>query len=396
MKRFLTLLAVFGFAATAHAQNIFKAILQDGKTGETLIGASANLVGTSKGATTSGDGLLILTGIADGVQVIQFRYMGYRTRQDTLRFPLNNTEPLLIQLFHSDQGEALEQVTIAATRSSRTIANIPTRVEFISGEELDEKSNMKPGDIRVLLAESTGIQTQQTSATSANASIRIQGLDGKYTQMIRDGFPLYSGFSGGLGLLQIAPLDLKRVEVVKGSASTLYGGGAIAGLVNLVSKTPSDVRELNFLLNTTSAGGADASTFYSQKFKKIGATIYAAYNYSSPYDPANIDFTAIPKYNRYMLNPKIWWYFNERTILQVGVNATVENRLGGDLHYIEGSEDADHSYFEENKTGRYSTQIQLDHHLNKKESLSFKNSVSYFDRSIGLPAYLFSGRPAHR
>src|SRR3546814_7816009 len=85
---------------------------------------------------------------------------------------------------------------------------------------------MKPGDIRMLLAESTGIQTQQTSATSGNSSIRIQGLDGKYTQMIRDGFPLYSGFSGGLGLLQIAPLDLQQVEVIKGSSSTLYGGGA--------------------------------------------------------------------------------------------------------------------------------------------------------------------------
>jgi outer membrane receptor for ferrienterochelin and colicins len=143
-------------------------------------------------------------------------------------------------------GEELEEVVIGATRSSRTIANIPTRLEVIAGEEIDEKGNMKPGDIRMILAESTGIQTQQTSATSGNASIRIQGLDGKYTQIIRDGFPLYSGFSGGLGLLQIAPLDLKQVEVIKGSSSTLYGGGAIAGLVNLVSKVPTDERQLNF------------------------------------------------------------------------------------------------------------------------------------------------------
>ena len=80
--------------------------------------------------------------------------------------------------------------------------DIPTRVEFIAGEELDEKANMKPGDIRMVLTESTGIQTQQTSATSANASIRIQGLDGRYTQVLKDGFPLYAGFSSGLGLLQ--------------------------------------------------------------------------------------------------------------------------------------------------------------------------------------------------
>lgn len=127
---------------------------------------------------------------------------------------------------------------VTTTRTSRTITNEPTRTEIISGEELAEKANMKPGDIRMMLTESTGIQTQQTSATSFNAGIRIQGLDGRYTQLLRDGYPLYAGFSGGLSILQIAPLDLRQVEVIKGSASTLYGGGAIAGLVNLVSKTP--------------------------------------------------------------------------------------------------------------------------------------------------------------
>ncbi|RYE27036.1 MAG: TonB-dependent receptor [Sphingobacteriaceae bacterium] len=280
---------------------------------------------------------------------------------------------------------------VAATRSSRTLANTPTRVEVISGEELEEKGNMKPGDIRMMLAESTGIQTQQTSATSGNSSIRIQGLDGKYTQIIRDGFPLYSGFSGGLGLLQIAPLDLKQVEVIKGSSSTLYGGGAIAGLVNLVSKTPTEGRQLNFLLNGTSALGLDASGFYSQKFKKIGATVYAAYNHGNPYDPSATGFTAIPEFNRFTLNPKLFIYFNDRTTLNVGINSTIENRIGGDVAYIKGQGGPEHSYFEENKTGRYSSQAQFDHQLNEQEKITVKNSVSYFDRTINLPDYRFSG-----
>ncbi|MES2378397.1 MAG: TonB-dependent receptor [Bacteroidota bacterium] len=392
MKKLFVLFIALLYTAIAYSQNTFKAIIKDGKTNEPLIGATAVLQGGTKGAAADADGVMTLTDIPDGKQTVKFSYLGYETRTDTLQFPLTQNQPLLILLQQVGTGEELETVVIGATRSSRTIANIPTRVEVISGEELDEKANMKPGDIRMLLAESTGIQTQQTSATSGNSSIRIQGLDGKYTQIIRDGFPLYSGFSGGLGLLQIAPLDLKQVEVIKGSSSTLYGGGAIAGLVNLVSKTPTNERHLDFLLNGTSASGLDASGFYSQKFDKIGATVYAAYNHGAAYDPAGIGLSAIPRYNRYTLNPKLFFYLGDRTTLIAGINGTIENRTGGDMQYLKGNGNAQHSYYELNKTGRYSFQTQLDHKLNAKEKLTFKNSMSYFDRSIDLPGYRFSGK----
>lgn len=391
MKKFTVLIIALLYTVIAYSQNTFKAIIKDGKNNTTLTGATAVIPGTNKNAIADTTGLLIINGIPNGKLIIQFSYVGYNTRIDTLIFPLGQSSPMLILLNSKDEEEELSVVTVSTTRSSRTISNIPTRIEVITGEELDEKANMKPGDIRMLLSESTGIQTQQTSATSNNSSIRIQGLDGKYTQIIRDGVPLYSGFSGGLGLLQIAPLDLKQVEVIKGSSSTLYGGGAIAGLVNLVSKTPTDQRQFNFLLNATSALGLDASGFYSQKFKKVGTTVYAAYNHGTAYDPAGIDITAIPKYNRFTLNPKLFFYLTDKTTLITGINSTIENRMGGDLHFIKGNGNAQHSYFEENKTGRYSTQAELNHTLNENEKLVFKNSVNYFDRTITLPDYRFSG-----
>jgi len=243
----------------------------------------------------------------------------------------------------------------------------------------------------MILNESTGIQTQQTSATSYNSSIRIQGLDGKYTQILRDGLPLYSGFSGGLSLLQIVPLDLKQVEVIKGASSTLYGEGAISGLVNLISKVPEDEREISFLLNGTSALGLDASGFYSQKFNKVGTTVFASYNLGNPYDPANIGLTAIPKFNRYTINPKLFFYFNDKTTMNIGFNNTKEERIGGDIRYIEGEGDSVHSYFEENNTNRFSTQVAFDHKVKEDSKFSFKNSVSHYDRSIEIPGYKFSG-----
>ena len=393
MKKLTVLFIALLYTGIAFSQNTFKAIIVDSKTTRPLAGATATVQGIGAGAHADSLGAITITNIPAGQQVIKFSYLGYQPRLDTIVFPLTQTQPMTIALQPAggDDGEELDAVVVSATRSSRTITNIPTRVEVISGEELDEKGNMKPGDIRMLLAESTGIQTQQTSATSGNSSIRIQGLDGKYTQIIRDGFPLYSGFSGGLGLLQVAPLDLKQVEIVKGASSTLYGGGAIAGLVNLVSKTPEEKRRLDFLLNGTSARGLDASAFYSQKFNKVGATVYAAYNHGTPYDPAGIGLSAIPRFNRYTLNPKLFFYINNNTILIAGANATIENRLGGDMQYLKGNGNDQHSYFEQNKTGRYSTQLQLDHKINDKEKLVIKNSVSYFDRSVNLPGYRFSG-----
>ena len=383
MSFFMTLnLCVF-------AQNTFNAVVRNSENKNPLIGVTASIKGTSLAATSNENGQIIIVNVPDGVQEIHFSYVGFYERIDTLEFPLKDTS--VIEILLKENSEELDEVVISSTRSTRSIQNIPTRIEFIGSEELGEKGNMKPGDIRMLLAESTGIHVQTTSPTSANASIRIQGLDGRYTQILKDGFPIYSGASSGLGLLQIPPLDLKQVEVIKGSTSTLYGGGAIAGLVNLISKTPTEERDLRFHLNGTSGRGLDINGFYGQKFKKIGTTIFASHNRNGAYDPAKIGFSAIPKFERFVLNPKLFVYFNDKTKMNFGVNTTIENRLGGDMLYIKGKGDNTNQYFEENKTQRYSTQFVFDHLINEKSSFQIKNSVSYFNRNTTIPSYQFEG-----
>ena len=375
--------------SAAWSQNSFQATVKDEENKQPLAGAYVILQGTMIGASADVNGFVELRGIPNGDQRITFSYIGYEEKSEVLRFPLPQSGPLVIYL-HSEAEES-EEITITATRSSRTIADMPTRIEAISGEELDEKGNMKPGDIRMLLNESTGIQTQQTSATSFNSSIRIQGLDGKYTQILKDGLPLYAGFSGGLSLLQIVPLDLKQVEVIKGASSTLYGGGAIAGLVNLVSRAPTDRRQASFLLNGTSASGLDASAFYAQKFGRFGTTAFASYNLGTPYDPADIGLTAIPEFRRYTLNPKLFFYMNDRTTFNFGFNTTIEDRTGGDIRYVEGNGDDVHSYFERNETTRFSTQFGLDHQRAEASKMTLRNSVSYYDRSVEIPDFEFAG-----
>ena len=389
MKKILFVSFFMTLNLCVYAQNTFKAVIKDSEKKEPLMGVTAQVTGTTIATISDENGQIILTGIANGLQEIQFSYIGFAQRTDSFNFPLEDTAPIEILLY--EQSEDLEEIVISSTRSTRTIQNIPTRIEFIGSEELDEKGNMKAGDIRMLLAESTGIHVQTTSPTSANASIRIQGLDGRYTQILKDGFPIYSGASSGLGLLQIPPLDLKQVEVIKGSTSTLYGGGAIAGLVNLISKTPTEERDLRFHLNGTSGRGLDINGFYGQKFKKIGTTIFASHNRNGAYDPAQIGLSAIPQFERYVLNPKLFVYFNDKTKMNFGINTTIENRLGGDMLYIKGKGDNTHQYFEENKTQRYSTQFVFDHTVNENSFVQIKNSVSYFNRNTAIPDYEFEG-----
>ncbi len=266
---------------------------------------------------------------------------------------------------------------------------MPSRVEVITGEELGEKGNMKPGDIRMLLNESTGIQVQQTSATTFNSSIRIQCLDGRYTQMLRDGMPLYSGFAGGLGLLQVAPLDLQSVEVIKGSVSTLYGGGAIAGLVNLNTKVPTSEPETNLLFNRTSAGGLDASAFSAARNEKIGGTLFASWNESTAYDPADIGLSAIPEFERWTINPRAFVYFEDDSELRAGITAVVEDRLGGNTDYIKGRLVAN-PYYENNRTERLSSQLEFTRELGNG-TLNLRNSLGHFDREISVPGFTFAG-----
>ena len=389
MKKILIVSFFMALNLCAYAQNTLNIVVKSIETNEPLNGVTASIKGTSITATSDEIGQITLANIPDGLQEINFSYMGFNEHNDTLEFPLKDKN--VIEILLQESSEELDQVVISSTRSTRSIQNIPTRIEFIGSEELVEKGNMKPGDIRMLLAESTGIHVQTTSPTSANASIRIQGLDGRYTQILKDGFPIYSGASSGLGLLQIPPLDLKQVEVIKGSASTLYGGGAIAGLVNLISKTPTEERDLRFQINGTSGRGLDINGFYGQRFNKIGTTIFASHNRNGAYDPAQIGFSAIPQFERYVLNPKLFVYFNDKTKMNFGINTTIENRLGGDMLYIKGKGDNIHQYFEKNKTQRYSTQFVLDHLITQNSSFQIKNSVSYFNRNTTIPDYEFEG-----
>ena len=177
-----------------NAQNTFKSIVKDSLTNEPLIGSSAVLKGTINGNSADPNGRIEIKNIPDGKQTIVFSYIGYENLEQTFIFPL--ADSLQEQtIYLKTKSEKLDEVVVSSTRTNSRIENIPIRIEVIGKEEVDEEVSIRPANISKLLLESTSIQSQQTSAINGNVSMRLQGLDGKYTQVLKDGFPLYSGFA---------------------------------------------------------------------------------------------------------------------------------------------------------------------------------------------------------
>lgn len=384
---FVSIIMIF-LNDASFTQNTFNALVKDADSGTPLYGVNVYITEIQKGDASDQNGFVEIKNIPDGIHTIEVSYVGYEKQMLKISFPLS--EEIIYDIMLEHEAEELEEIHVTSTRGSRLIDNEPTRVEVVAGEEIDEKISMDPSSISMLLSETTGIQVQQTSASSVNNSFRIQGLEGRYTQLLKDGFPLYAGFSGSLSISQILPLDLSQIEIIKGSSSTLYGGGAIAGLINLISKKPEEKRNISFLANLTSALGADLSGYYSQKFDSYALNLFAAGNSQKAYDNNDDGFSDLPQMQRFTVNPKLFLYFNDRATLEIGGAFMTEERTGGYIPAIENKTDT--AYKEMNNSDRFASQLKFDYDLNKTNRLTFKNSIGLFNRKIVLPGYGFEAK----
>jgi outer membrane receptor for ferrienterochelin and colicins len=228
------------------------------------------------------------------------------------------------------QQKREEEVTVFATRTDTRLQDLPTRVEVLGPEEIDEKTMMTPGDIVMMLNEMGGLRVQSTSPSLGAASVRIQGMRGRYTAFLGDGLPLFGQQGGGLGLLQIPPVDLGQVEVIKGVASALYGAGAMAGVVNLISRRPSPEPVHEILFNQSTRGATDTSVFVaSQLTPHWGASFLGSGDWQQHNDIDHDGWADLAAYSRGIVRPRVFWDDgNGRTAFLTG-GVTYEHRDGG-------------------------------------------------------------------
>ncbi|TCD02157.1 TonB-dependent receptor [Pedobacter frigidisoli] len=389
MRKIILSLCILLCAVGAYAQNNFQILVKEKENKSAINGVTILIKGTNQIAKTLESGIASFNNIPNGAQTFIIRNVGYEEQSLNITFPIQQLSPSIV--FLSSSEDELEEVIISSTRTSRSIQNTPTRVETIELEEIDEKSNMRPANVSMILHESTGISVQQTSATSGNASIRIQGLDGRYTQLLKDGYASFGNFANGLSVLEIPPLDLAQVEIIKGPSSTLYGAGAIAGVVNFISRTPREKADFNFILNQSNVGQTNIGGFGMQRNKKFGYSILALANFQRAYDVDKDDFTELPKTKDFTIHPKLFFYPNERTTIILGNSFTKSDRTGGDIFVINDGTDANHRYFEKNTSIRNTSTLDFSYKTNGQDLLKVKTSFNFFKRGIAIPDYSFDG-----
>ncbi|MDR3652759.1 MAG: TonB-dependent receptor [Paludibacter sp.] len=382
-KFILFMLAIF--ASTTFAQNTIKITVKDKDTKEALPGVTVILKDKATGGATDSIGNVELSNIPNGEQEFTCSMIGYKTNNLELKFPLKANDAITVYLDQST--EDLDEVTVTSVRTNSRIESIPTRVEVLGTEDINEENGIMPGNLLGIVGDVAGIQMQQVSASSGNTYARIQGLNGRYTQLLKDGMPLYGGLSGSFSLMQTPPLDLKQIEIIKGSCSTLYGGDAIAGIINLVSKEPSLQQDASATVNETSLGETNLNAFTSKRYKTFGYTLFAGQTWRKATDINNDGLSDASKIGSTVIHPRLQFYFSPKTTLTVDYSGTFDNRTGGDMRYFSTANDS--LYHVQIQSSRNSASARLVDNISENSNLTVKVSGSNVQQTIGTKWYDF-------
>jgi iron complex outermembrane receptor protein/outer membrane receptor for ferrienterochelin and colicins len=384
---FVLFLLVAGYPV--FAQHTFNCVVRDSSNNSSLPGATVALQGTANGAAAGSDGSATLHNIPAGTQTLVCTMIGYKTVRRSFVFPLTDATPFVFMLVPEDLE--IDEVVIASTRTNSRIDDLNTKVEVLGQDDMDEESTIVPGSVTSILGDLSVITIQRTSPVNGNDAIRMQGLDARYTQLMRDGLPLYGGFSGSLGVLAIPPLDLKQVEIIKGSASTLYGGGAIGGLINFISKTPSDTAQTVLTANATTLREYNLNVFTSKKNGKCGLTLFGGANIKSASDVNGDGITEVPEDQNFSLHPRLFFDFSKTQQLVIGFTTAYDNRKAGDKQAVLTGADTAHPFLESERTFRNTADLTYTVNVHDAHLLTFKTAGTSFRRSLNHSGFLFDG-----
>ncbi len=288
--------------------------------------------GTTIGAAADATGHFKMTDLPVGKQIIVFSAVGYKTCEKEVVFEPNKSITLSIELEPDVIG--IEQVVVSADRSSKSRRETPTIVNSINPKLFQRTQN-------VTLSEglnfAPGLRMENNCQNCGFSQVRMNGLEGPYSQILINSRPVFSGLAGVYGLELIPANMIDRVEVIRGGGSAMYGSNAIAGTINLITKDP--------VTNNFSASGSYGQTvsngntsddfsinfngsFVSDDFK-TGMSLFGFTRSRDPYDANGDGFSELALIDNTTLGTRIYQRVSDRGKLTFDYFNINEFRRGG-------------------------------------------------------------------
>lgn len=320
----LPVLSVYGGTGTIEGKVI------DEKTKERLPIVNISVRGTTLGAPTGKDGNYFIAGISAGKYQVNASMIGFESLTKWVEVYADSISILDFEL--SQTTIETEGIVVTATRTERLLKDVPVYTEVITGEKIEVKN---ADNLRDALKGEVGIGVKTLCPRCNAAEVQIQGLPGRYTQVLIDGMPVVSDLGALYGLAHIPSENIERIEIVKGAGSVLYGSDAIAGVVNVITKsqkaTGGDI--------SVTSGYFRTQSLMSTLGTKMGNLEATATVSKSKADAVDVDDDGIADYvqsDRTAGSVKLKHRLVSDMTMTISGNFRTEDRLGGSIERIAG------------------------------------------------------------
>lgn len=307
----------------------------DERTGEHLPYVNVQVKGTNIGTVTDESGHYLMQDLPVGRQTIVFSYVGY----ETLELPVNIEADRTLELkaVLSEMSKQLNSVVVTANRYATKRQEAATIVNVLSPKLFETTAVACMAEA---VAFQPGLRVENSCSNCGKTDLRINGLQGQYTQILMDSRPVFSSMASVYGLEQVPAAMIDRIEVVRGGGSAMYGANAIAGVVNIITKEPvrnfinvSNISQVNERAGYDIHTDLNASVMSENR--KIGAYLFASHRTRSPYDRDGDGYSEVPQLRVTTAGTRLFFKTSAYSKLAAEYHHTTDYRRGGNLIDLE-------------------------------------------------------------
>ena len=340
--------------------------------------ATVMILGTNRGAVSNEEGQFEFRKLAAGKYTLRVQVMGYKTQEKTITVSAEATSVVHFQM--EEVSFTTDEVVVSANRNEVSRKAAPVVVNVMSAKLFETVNST---DLAKSLNFQSGLRVENNCQNCGFPQVRINGLEGPYSQILINSRPIISALSGVYGLEQIPVNMIERVEVVRGGGSALFGANAVGGTINIITKDPinnsfqvaSTMSNMNGKSWEQYMGG---NVSLVAKDNSYGIALYETYRNRNPYDADGDGFSELGKLNMNTFGMRAYYRPNYFSRINVEYHTTNEFRRGGNKFNLQPHE-ADIT--EQTKHIINSGGVSYDRYWGEKHKMSVYGSVQHTDRN---------------